>query len=59
MGNIKQISCQKIDYHALVLNIKTEKEKLWTYTYAKNAKEKIDNILKNKKWNKSALNCEA
>ena len=32
--------------------------KLWIYTYANNAKIQIDNILINKKWNNSALNCE-
>ena len=35
------------------------KGKLWTYTYANNAKAQIDNILINKKLNKSALNCKA
>ena len=35
------------------------KGKLWTYTYANNAKARIDYVLINKKWNYSALNCEA
>ena len=42
------------------LNTKFQKrkEKLWSYTYANNAKAQIDYILINKKWNNSALNCE-
>ena len=35
------------------------KRKLWTYTYANNAIAQIDYIFVNKKWNNSALNCEA
>ena len=35
------------------------KGKLWTYTYANNAKAQIDYILINKKWIYSALNWEA
>ena len=35
------------------------KRKLWTYTYANNAKAQIDYILINKKEINSALNCEA
>ena len=43
------------------LNTKFHKRegKLWTYTYANNAKAQIDYILMNKKWNNSTLNCEA
>ena len=33
--------------------------KLWTYTYANNAKAQIDSILINKKWINSPLNCKA
>ena len=33
--------------------------KLWTYTYPNNTKAQIDYVLINKKWNNSALNCEA
>ena len=33
--------------------------KLWNYTYANNTKAQIDYIFMNKKWNNSALNCEA
>ena len=33
--------------------------KLWTYTYPNNTKALIDYVLINKKWNNSALNCEA
>ena len=33
--------------------------KLWTYTYANNSKAQIDNVFINKKWNNSAMNCEA
>ena len=35
------------------------KGKLWFNIYANNAKTQIDNILINKKWNNSTLNCEA
>ena len=43
------------------LNTKFQKRKgkLWTYTYANNAKVQIDYVLINKKWNNRALNCEA
>ena len=43
------------------LNTKFQKRKgkVWTYTYANNAKTRIDYILINKKWNYNALNCEA
>ena len=43
------------------LNIKFQKRKgkLWTYTYANNTKAQIDYILRNKKRNNNALNCEA
>ena len=43
------------------MNTKFQKRKgkLWTYTYANNAKAQIDDILINKKWNNSILNCEA
>ena len=34
-------------------------EKLWTYTYQKNAKALIDHLLMNKKWMISALNWDA
>ena len=33
--------------------------KLWTYDYANNVKTQIDYLLIIKKWNNSALNCEA
>ena len=43
------------------LNTKFQKRKgkLWTYTYTNNPKSQIDYILINKKWNNSALSCEA
>ena len=43
------------------LNTKFQKKKrkLWTYTYANNAKAQIDYVFINKKWNNSAWNCEA
>ena len=42
------------------LNTKFQKKKkLWTYTYVNNSKAQIDYIFINKKWNYSALNCEA
>ena len=42
------------------LNTKFQKRKgkLWTYTYANNAKSLKDYVFKNKKWNNSTLNCE-
>ena len=36
-----------------------KKGKLWTYTYANNAKALVDYILMNKEWINSPLNCEA
>ena len=43
------------------LNTKFQKrgEKPWTCTYANNTKPQIDYVFINKKWNNSALNCEA
>ena len=43
------------------LNTKFQKKKrkLWTYTNANNTKAQIDCVFINKKWNNSALNCEA
>ena len=43
------------------LNTKFQKRKgkLWTYTYANNTKAQTDYTFINKKWNNSALNCEA
>ena len=43
------------------LNTKFQKRerKLWTYTYANNTKAQIEYVFINKKWNNSALNCEA
>ena len=43
------------------LNTKFQKRKgkLWTSTYANNTKAQIDDVFMNKKWNNSALNCEA
>ena len=40
-------------------NFQKRKGKLWTYTYANNTKEPIDYVFINKKWNNSAVNCEA
>ena len=42
-----------------LLNTKFQerKGKLWTYTYANNAKAQIDYILMNKQWINRALNC--
>ena len=33
--------------------------KLWIYIYANNSKAQIDYVFLNKKWNNSAMNCEA
>ena len=40
-------------------NFQKRKGKLWTYRYASNTKAQIDYVFINKKWNNSALNCEA
>ena len=40
-------------------NYQKREEKLWTYTYANNTKAQIDYVIINKKWKKSAMNCEA
>ena len=40
-------------------NFQKKKGKLWTYTYANNTKAQIDYVFINKKWNNSALICEA
>ena len=40
-------------------NYQKREGKLWTYTYANNSKELIDNVFINKKWKNSAMNCEA
>ena len=40
-------------------NYQKREGNLWTYTYANNNKAQIDYILINKKWKKSAINCEA
>ena len=40
-------------------NLQKREGKLWTYTYANNTKTQLDYVFINKKWNNSALNCEA
>ena len=40
-------------------NFQKREGKLWTYTYANNAKAQIDYVFINEKWNNSAVNCEA
>ena len=40
-------------------NFQKREGKLWTYTYPNNTKTLIDYVFINKKWNNSALNCEA
>ena len=40
-------------------NFQKREGKLWTYTYANNTKAQIDYVFINKKWNNSALDCEA
>ena len=40
-------------------NFQKREAKLWTYTEANNTKTLIDYVFINKKWNNSALNCEA
>ena len=40
-------------------NFQKRERKLWTYTYANNTKAQRDYVFINKKWNNSALNCEA
>ena len=39
-------------------NYQKSEGKLWTHTYVKNSKAKIDYVLINKKWKNSAMNCE-
>ena len=50
-----------IENRLTCLNTKFQKRegKLWTYIYANNTKAQIDYIFVNKKWNDSAVNCEA
>ena len=40
-------------------NYQKRKWKLWTYIYANNSKAQIDDVFINKKWENSAMNCEA
>ena len=40
-------------------NFQKSEGKLWTYTHTNNTKAQIDYVFINKKWNDSALNCEA
>ena len=40
-------------------NYQKREGKLWTYTYANNSKPQIDYVFINKKWENSAMNCEA
>ena len=50
-----------LENRLICLNTKFQKRegKLWTYTNANNTKVQIDYGFINKKWNNSALNCEA
>ena len=50
-----------IENRLICLNTNYQKRegKLWTYTYANNSKVQIDYDFINKKWNNSAMNCEA
>ena len=50
-----------IENRLTCLNINFQKRewKLWTYTYANNIKAQIDFVFINKKWENSAVNCEA
>ena len=47
-----RLTCLKTNYQ------KTER-KLWIYTYVNNSKAQIDYVFINKKWENSAINCEA
>ena len=40
-------------------NFQKREWKLWTYSYANNTKAQTDYVFMNKKWNNSAMNCEA
>ena len=40
-------------------NFRKREGKLWTYTYANKSKAQIDYVLINRKWENSAMNCEA
>ena len=50
-----------IENRLTCLNTNYQKKvgKLWTYTYVNNSKAQIDYVFINKKWNYSAMNCEA
>ncbi len=59
--NGKHLTDFPLENNLTCLNTKFQKRKgkLWTYAYTNNAKAQIDYIFINKKWNNSALNCEA
>ena len=59
--NRKDLMDFTLENRLTCLNSKFQKKKgkLWTYTYANNAKAQIDYILINKRLNNKALNCEA
>ena len=59
--NVEHLRDFTLENRLTCLNTKFQerKGKLWTYTYANNTKAEIDYILISKKWNYSALNCEA
>ena len=59
--NVEHLTDFTLENSLTCLNTKFQKRKgkLWTYTYTNNAEAQISNILINKKWNNSALNCEA
>ena len=60
-GNGEHLADITLENRLTCLNTKFQKRerKLWTYKYVNNTKTQIDYIFKNKKWDNSALNCEA
>ena len=57
--NGEQLTDFSLENGLTCLKFQKRKGKLWTYTYADNAKAQIDYILMNKKWIYSILNCKA
>ena len=59
--NGQQLTDFMIENRLACLNTNYQKREgnLWTYTYANNTKAQIDYVLINKKWENSAMNCEA
>ena len=59
--NGEHLTYFRLENRSTCLNTKFQKRKgkLWTYIYANNTQSQIEYVFLNKKWNYSALNCEA